>query len=372
MGVKKILYSSLIMANLAIIILVVIVTVLFSFKDPIDFPVFYGAARNALQGFSVYTYYGLHHLPFWYFPWVSWVFMPLTIFLRQDAWIIYIGLGFIIAFLSIHNLANQYQRFNSLDRLYMFSMLLWMGWQVYAVGQMSFLLLGAAVLAILLVDKNHPVLAGLSIPLFLMKPHLFIIFIPVLLWLGGKKTLITGILFTILLIVIATLVTPRWMGEWLGLLAQGSSMVDTGAFFKFTTFPTLIGFSQNYLGTANMPFTIVQILIAAMVLIRFRSLPKIATLSMALAASLFCAPRSYSYDLVLLIPAMIWLSEKWSARTALLWVVCAVIPIIAHYSVGSYFVTLIVLTLCVVKAITIEKQTGMTRSFFGKRLYPAA
>ncbi len=167
------------------------------------------------------------------------------------------------------------------------------------------------------------------------------------------------------------LITPHWIQQWLGLLALESSRVDTNPFFKFTTFPTLLGFSQNYLGTANLPFTIVLIILAAFVVIRFRSLPKIPLLSIALAASLFCAPRSYAYDLVLLIPAMVWLSEKWSVRTALLWEVCAIIPILAHFSAGSYLVTLLVLTLCIIKAVNLEKQAGMPRSFFGRRVSSA-
>jgi hypothetical protein len=79
-------------------------------------------------------------------------------------------------------------------------------------------------------------------------------------------------------------------------------------------------------------------------------------LSLALAASLFCAVRSYAYDLVLLIPAMIWLSEKWSIKTALMWATAAIIPLLSHFSAEAYLVTLMVLVLCVIKAISIEKR----------------
>jgi hypothetical protein len=79
-------------------------------------------------------------------------------------------------------------------------------------------------------------------------------------------------------------------------------------------------------------------------------------LSLALAASLFCAVRSYAYDLVLLIPAMIWLSEKWSIKTALMWAAAAIIPLLSHFSAEAYLVTVMVLALCVCKAISIEKR----------------
>jgi len=182
---------------------------------------------------------------------------------------------------------------------------------------------------------------------------------------GGKKTLITGSIVTFLLIGIETLITPHWFEQMLGLLEEGTHRIVP--LWNFSTFPTFLGLSQNYSGTANFLFTIILVAIAAFVVIRFRSLPIIPLMSMAMAASLFCAPRSYAYDLVLLIPAMIWLSEKWSIKAALLWVVCAIIPMVAHFSAGSYLVTLIVFTLCIYKAYTLEKQNGIILSFFGKR-----
>jgi hypothetical protein len=367
MGVKKILYGSFVVVVLGVAIYFVIYTVINSLSDPIDFPIFYGAARNALSGLSIYTYYGKYQLPFWYFPWTSWIFIPLAIFTRQVAWILFLVISFGVAFLSVNALANYFQRFSLFDRLYMFSMLLWMGWLAYRVGQISFLLLGVTVLVILLIGKGRPILSGLLIPLLLIKPHLFIIFIPLVLWLGGKKTLFAGTIMTLLLLGIETVVTPHWAGQMLGLLVQGTSRVDVTPFWDFSTFPTLLGFTQNYSGTANLPFTILLVAMAAFVVIRFRSLPKIPWLCLAMAASLFCAPRSYAYDLVLLVPAMIWLSEKWSIKTALLWAAAALIPVLSHYSAGSYLVTLMVFALCIYKAYTIEKQSGSSRSFFCRR-----
>ena len=88
MGYKRILYAAFLVANLSVAILFMIVLVLFSFKDPVDFPVFYGASRNALHGLSFYTSFGSHQLPFWYFPWVSWIFLPLGVISQQAEWII--------------------------------------------------------------------------------------------------------------------------------------------------------------------------------------------------------------------------------------------------------------------------------------------
>ena len=249
----------------------------------------------------------------------------------------------------------------------MFSVLLWMSWLGFRVGQLSLLILGATVLVMLLIEKGHSILPGLLIPLLLIKPHLFIIFIPLLLWQGGKKTFFAGTIITLVFFGIEFVMNPHWVGQMVSLLMEGTQRVEANPFWNFTTLPTMLGFSQNYTGTANLPVSLVQMLIAALVVIRFRALPKIPLLSLALAASLFCAPRAYAYDLVLLIPAMIWLSEKWSYKTVLLWAVCAIIPVLARYSAGSYLVTLLVFTLAIWKAFQFEKQNGMVKSFFGNQ-----
>ncbi len=367
MRIGRILYRAFVIANLTIAISFACYTVVQAAHSPIDFPVFYGAAQNALHGVSIYTSYSIHNFPFWYFPWVSWIFIPLAIFSYNVAWIIYLVVGFSIAFLSVNALANHFKRFGVFDRLFMFTMLIWMSWQAYRVGQLSYLLLGAVALTLFLVEKKRFILVGLCMPLLLIKPHLFIIFIPLALWLGGKKTLIASALITFVLLGIETLITPDWIQQMIHLLMAGTQRYDASPFWDFSTLATLLGFPQNYAGTGNLPFTLALAAIGALVVIRFRSLPKIPLMSLALAASLFCAPRTYAYDLVLLIPAMIWLSEKWSFRTALLWLVCAAIPFVSHFSSGSYLVTLIVFTLSIAKAYKVEKESGIVRTFLGMR-----
>jgi hypothetical protein len=238
----------------------------------------------------------------------------------------------------------------------MFSMIIWMSWLAYRVGQMSYLVLGAAMLVVFLLAREQKYLAGLCLPLLLLKPHLFLIFIPLVLWMGGWKTFLTGALASLSLFGIEFLITPDWVRQMLGLLTHGAGKFDTNAAWEFTTLPSLLGLGQNYLGIANILVTALLIIIAALVVIRFRFLQKIPLLSLALAASLFCAPRANAYDLVLLIPAMIWLSEKWSIKTALIWAAAALIPFLAHFSAGSYLVTLMVFALCIYKSYSIEKH----------------
>jgi hypothetical protein len=127
MKIKKILYGALIFANLVLAISFMLYTLnLTRGNDLFDFQVFYGAARNVLAGSSIYTNYGAANLPFWYFPWVSWIFLPVAFFPFEVAYLIFLAIGLLIVGLIIHFLTKHYQGFVVFDRIYMFSMIIWM------------------------------------------------------------------------------------------------------------------------------------------------------------------------------------------------------------------------------------------------------
>jgi len=357
MKIQKILYRAFVFTNLVLAISFMLYTLnLTRGNDLFDFQVFYGAARNVLAGSSIYTNYGAANLPFWYFPWVSWIFLPLTFFPFEIASLIFLTTGLVIVAVVIHFLTKHYQGFDIFDRTYMFSMVIWISWLGYRVGQMSYFVLGGAVLVVFVLAREQKYLAGLCLPLLLLKPHLFLIFIPLVLWMGGWKTVLTGALTTLSLFGIEFLVTPDWVRQMLGLLTHGVGCLDTNPGWKFTTLSSLIGLGQNYVGTAALLLTIILVAVAAFVVVRFHFLPKIPLLSLAMTASLFCAPRANAYDLILLVPALIWLSEKWSIKTALIWVAATLILFLSHFSAGSYLVTVMVLALCIYKAYSIEKR----------------
>ena len=54
MGIKKTLYASFVIGNLVAAIYFLVYTVAHTQDELIDFPVFYGAARNALYGLSLF------------------------------------------------------------------------------------------------------------------------------------------------------------------------------------------------------------------------------------------------------------------------------------------------------------------------------
>src|SRR5215216_832514 len=73
-----------------------------------DFDVFYGAAKAALLGKSIYIIVGKYHLPFWYFPWTAWFYIPLAILPQNIALILYKGVTILSAILVVNNLTHYY------------------------------------------------------------------------------------------------------------------------------------------------------------------------------------------------------------------------------------------------------------------------
>ncbi len=98
------------------------------------------------------------------------------------------------------------------------------------------------------------------------------------------------------------------------------------------------------------------ILLSGFILWKVRSLPAIPFLSLALTASLVCAPRAYAYDLPLLTPAILWLSGTVSWMNILFLSTIVPILLLSHYSVGSYLLVLIVFGLGVLKAVKLVRK----------------
>jgi hypothetical protein len=74
-----------------------------------------------MAGSSIYTNFEVANLPFWYFPWVSWIFLPLALFLFEIDSFPFLAIGLSIVALVIHSLPKHYQSFGILDRIYIFS-----------------------------------------------------------------------------------------------------------------------------------------------------------------------------------------------------------------------------------------------------------
>lgn len=351
---KQFLYSTFVVC--AFVAGMVFLYYALTMSDWHDFDVFYTSAKAAVDGKSIYIITGPHHLAFWYFPWTAWIFIPLTVWPLEIAKSVYKGIFLLSAILTVNSLIHYYNpNFKFQDKVLTFSLIIPMSLLLMLVGQLDYILLGLTLITMYAIDQKKDVLAGLLFPFLWIKPHLFIVFTLFAFWRAGKRTILVSAAFSAFMLMIETIISPGWYLEMLNLLRGG---VDQTGGIVFTTLPNLLGSRENMVGTANVPFTILLIILAILIVWKFRSLPTLPLLSLALAASLFCAPRGYAYDLVFLIPAMIWMTADRFQSTFWLWLAGAAIPLLTWYLVGSYLLVLLVFPLCIGKAyLTLHNQS---------------
>jgi len=319
-------------------------------SEPHDFGVYYYSAKTAITGGMIYDNYGPYNLPYWYFPWLAWFYIPFAYFSEEIAYALYIIISLLCAFTTINYLAGKMVPHSNLpERLFIFCMALILCWLLFRVGQMDFILLATAVLMIYLIDKGKPYFAGLLVPVLLFKPHLFIIFLPYALFKGKIWFFMSSMLASLVLLTICFIVIPDWPLQMLRLLSESGQRTDNN--WNFTTLPNMLGMQENWSGTANLPITFALILTSFAVIWKFRTLHTFSFLSLALAGSLFCAPRAYSYNLPILIPAMIWISSDLPKPLLLLfWLAAGTIPFLFRFSSGTYSIVLAVFIMVLLKA----------------------
>ena len=319
-----------------------------------DFDVFYFAAKSALAGKSIYIIVGQYNLPFWYFPWAAWFYIPFAIWPHDIGLALYKASSLLAAIFVLWVLTRYYDpNFKILDRLLIFALLIPMSTQLMQVGQMDYILLALIVATIFAANGKMDILTGVILPFIWIKPHLVIIFTIFAMLRAGRHTVAVSAALVVIMLLLQTLLNPGWHLEMLEQLRVGSQRIDG---LQFTTFPSLIGFQENWVGTGNLPFTIALILFALGTTWHFRSLPTVPFLSLALTASLFCAPRAYAYDLPLLIPSMIWLTYKDFRKNAWIWFAVAMIPLVSVFGSTSFLATLLVYGLSLWKAYQSTQQ----------------
>ena len=319
-----------------------------------DFDVFYGAASAALAGKSIYIIVGQYHLPFWYPPWTAWFYVPYAIWPKHTALLLYQTTLAAGAILVVHFLTRYYKpKFRILDELLILAMLVPMSVQLVQVGQMDYLFLALVVLIVWAASRKNDVLVALLFPFLLTKPHLIVPFTAMLFWRLGKRALLLTTISTALLLILATILMPHWYLEMLAFLRVSG---ERTAGLPFTTLPTLLGRQENWLGTANVPLSLLITALALLVLWKVRHLSTVPLLSVALALSLLSAPRAYAYDLPMLVPAMVWLTADNFLPKAWIWIAAALIPMVLGFSSSTYMVTMAVCLLATQKAFVVMSR----------------
>ena len=351
-GLKQILYLSFALASLLVAFWFILYTIIHS--DFWDFNVFYSSAQVALRGGNIYRTYGAFHFPYWYFPWVSWLFIPLAIFPFETAKTIYTVITFLSAFFIIRSIGRYFNaQLSFANQMLIAAMSILMCWLLFRVGQIDFILAALITATIFLINKKQNIQAGLLFPIFLFKPHLLIIFIPFAILRGGKKFVLSASLSLLLVSLVAFILNPNWPMEMLRMLNESGQRTDNN--WGFTTLAELMGREENWSGTANLPITIILMFLAFITVWKNQHLPTIPFLALALSASLLCAPRAYSYNFPFLIPALLWLSVEKTAPTALLWISLGILSFATNFSTGAYLIVIAAFALSFLKAHKLKR-----------------
>lgn len=124
----------------------------------------------------------------------------------------------------------------------------------------------------------------------------------------------------------------------------------TDNFWDFVTLSEFIGLNENWSGTGNIPLTIILMLLAFFVVWKKRYLKTVPLLSLALTASLFCAPRAYTYNFTFLIPLLLLLSLENKKFANLIWLLTAIISVVSGYSTGAFLIVVMVLIVSFIQA----------------------
>jgi hypothetical protein len=344
---KQILYTFFAFASLSLVLSLILYTIIHS--EFWDFNVFYSSAQAALQGSNIYRTYGQYHLPYWYFPWVAWFFIPLAVVPFEVAKFIYMVITFLSAFFITHSVGRYFDsRLSVTNQMFITAMAMLICWLLFRVGQTDFILAALITVIIFMIDKKQNIQAGLLFPILTFKPHLLIIFIPFAILRGGKKFILSALLSLFLLSLAAFVLIPNWPLEMVRMLNQSGQRTDNT--WGFTTLPALIGRVENWSGTGNLPITIIIMLLAFIAIWKNQHLPTVTFLAFALSASLLCAPRAYSYNLPFLIPTLLWLSVENTTLIALFWISLAILSFATNFSTGAYLIVMAAFVLSILKA----------------------
>lgn len=315
----------------------------------IDFEIYYKAGDAILKGNSPYQFYGDFRLPFQYFPWAGWLFIPFAWLPMQTAWLVYAGVNILLLYLSITILVRLLPGNKEYDRrsriFYVFFTSLMMSLLAFVVGQISIVLLFICALIIKLIHDKKPEAAGLLTPFLLIKPHLMLIFVPYTLVKGGVRYIAYSVLGAAILAGFATVQNHDRGTEMINIIRLGQDRGDA-LLWGFSTLPGALEL-KNW-RVMNFYFAVPSLIASIFILKKFGKLPLHSQLSYSLALSLFSAPYSFAYDFPLLVPALIVLSNAQKNRFAILWICAAFLPILLQFQGQTYiliFTTMILITL---------------------------
>ncbi len=283
-----------------------------------DFNVYYAAARVTLQGGNPYDYGQLTpeiisiseiNNPYYYAPWFTWFVLPLGLLPYHVARALWAFINVLLWFLGLSNLGKLipwpeagWKRWAAYTLVTV--LFAWTTWGFEQVGVLIFLLLTTALLAI---EREKLVTAGILLALLLFKPNITILPVAAILaWSILRKKwrpVIATTVATFTMLAVSLLITPGWYKA----LLQVDKL--TGLFYKFDTasstgvaryHTTLLDWLAAYqiTGTIAVLIYVTVLLLGSAILILTiaRSTSLIHMIAIALLVNFAVVPYTLSYD----------------------------------------------------------------------------
>lgn len=319
----------------------------FTRQDLADFLAFWGAGGRVLSGQSPFGYYPTLNggSVFQSVPWLAWLFAPLALLPVGRAWQIFYILNLLLVALILYLAFKEFNlRLDPLTATLVLACGLALSYPCLSFGQVSILQVAILALMAAALQRGRPYLAGALMPLALLKPHLLLWFIPYMFITGGWRFRLASLASTLLFSLIALAFQLSWPGEMLQtiLAGQAGSRMET---WKYTTLSGLFSLDPKL----GLLIPIVFLPVLFWLSRRIKDYPLCSRLAIVLAFSLAASPYSFSYDLPLLLPALVWITQQWPARTTLLWTAVAVLIYLLGFQNLAYLVTLLVCGLILFK-----------------------
>jgi hypothetical protein len=323
----------------------------------VDFLAFIGAGHRFLSFQSPYGFYPtvFGASIFQSVPWLAWLFSPLALLNIDQAWLIFVALNACLLLIIIILIGiSESVKLSPINFTYVYACVLAISYFCLAFGQVTILQVAVLSIMIVALKRGNQIIAGVLMPLVLIKPHLIIWFLFSIFTSGKRQFIVSSILSTILISAVSFALQPSWPIEMVKTFVAGQT-ISTMENWKFSTLAGILSLPPIY------GFLVLPMSIPFLIWLRRRTsrFPFGSQLTIGLAFSLAISPYAFTYDLPLLIPALIWLSQGWTWRMAFVWTLIAAFSVMSGFTGVSFVVTLITCTLIVIKVIV---STGTPQS----------
>lgn len=286
-----------------------------------DFMTFWTGSRALLEGIDLYNdqlweplraRYGSSWMPNATAPYPLWTFiltLPFAFFSVEWGAALWLAVSEVLLAICLYGLVYhvfQYRpTINETILLFVVAFASITNLLIIINGQFTYFLLAIFTLFLLLLQRKRPFLAGVVLSLVVLKPNLFILFMPLFaLWLllrrrwhtiGGGVTGLAGLL------AISWMILPGWIADWTAVRSKTAVVTVT---------PTVWGAAHDLFGSdwfiGGIMFAILVTIGVGWYVFTHKDLSDVAVFSLALAASFLVTPYMWTYEHALLLIPWLW------------------------------------------------------------------